>query len=260
LSEVVRPSNFNELLGTWTGSETGRSAGWTFTFSEGYAVHVVSPSGEWYRGKASIHFDLGVTDGNIRVPPGAGILDIDVDEASAGNYAGKTSLGAFSISDSTSMKLCGGEPGKTKRPESFEPEGGIRCFELTRISGAPQPPVAQPQAPASRSPMTSPSKWPDASVFIYSANYKGVVKVNGKVLENIPGERDMQYNFNKGGWDLQHGKNIFELEYEALPDPGWLLELKIRVSGKDSSGKEVVLHEWSTKEQKGTKTIEVFIN
>jgi hypothetical protein len=86
-----------------------------------------------------------------------------------------------------------------------------------------------------------------------------VAKVNGKVLENIPGERNMQYNVNKGGWDLHYGRNVFELEYEALPNPGWLLELKIRVSGRDSSGNTLVLYEWSTKEQRGAKTFEVFI-
>jgi hypothetical protein len=142
-SDVVRPANFSDLLGTWTGREINREAGWTFTFSEGYNVQGVSPSGEWYRGKASIHFDLGITDGVVRVPPGAGILDIDVIESSLENYAGKTSLGAYEMRDNT-LKICGGEPGKTKRPASFEPSGGMRCFELTRTSG---PSASQQQPP-----------------------------------------------------------------------------------------------------------------
>ena len=149
--DVVRPANFSDLLGTWTGREINREAGWTFTFSEGYNVQVVSPSGEWYRGRASIHFDLGITDGAIRVPPGAGILDIDVIEASFENYVGKTSLGAYSIYDNTTLKLCGGEPGKTERPASYEPVEGMRCFALTRTSD-PFSAYQQPQAPAPQIP------------------------------------------------------------------------------------------------------------
>lgn len=149
--DVVRPANFSDLLGTWTGREINREAGWTFLFSEGHNVQVVSPSGEWYRGKASIHFDLGIADGAIRVPPGAGILDIDVTESSSGDYAGKTSLGAYSIYDNATLKLCGGEPGKTERPVSFEPVGGMRCFELTRTSG-PSASYQAPQSPEQQMP------------------------------------------------------------------------------------------------------------
>lgn len=153
-SDVVRPANFSDLLGTWTGREINREEGWTFVFSEGYNVQVVSPSGEWYRGKASIHFDLGITDGIVRVPPGAGILDIDVTESPAGDYAGRTSLGTYELRDNT-LKICGGEPGKTERPASFEPSGGMRCFELTRTSGPPSSSQQQPsgqQMPGHQSP------------------------------------------------------------------------------------------------------------
>ena len=148
--DVVRPVNFSDLLGTWIGREINREPGWTFTFSEGYNVQVTSPTGEWYRGKAAIHFDLGISDGVVRVPPGAGILDIDVIEASSGKYAGKTSLGSYSMHNNTMLKLCGWEPGKTARPLSFEPAGGIRCFELTRTSGPPS--TSQPHASAPHQP------------------------------------------------------------------------------------------------------------
>lgn len=150
-ARIVRPSNFHELLGTWSGREINRSAGWTFSFSDGYNVYVSGPEG-WYRGKAAIHWELGGNGDGIRVPPGAGVLDVDIQESSAGAYAGKTSVGAFSVHYGTTLKLCSGEPGKTERPESFEPIAGIRCFELARTAEAPLPSpaggVAGPSATA----------------------------------------------------------------------------------------------------------------
>jgi len=138
-SEVARPSNFHELLGVWSGKEISGGAGWTFTFSEGYNVHAVDPEGRWYRGMAGIHWKLGGDERGLQVPPGAGVLDIDVTESSSGDYVGKTSVGAFAVYNGTTLKLCGGEPGKTKRPESFEPVPGIRCFELAKTAAAPPP-------------------------------------------------------------------------------------------------------------------------
>lgn len=137
-SDVVRPSNYNELLGVWSGKEIGGGAGWTFTFSEGYNVHAVDPEGRWYKGTAGIHWKLGGDERGLQVPPGAGVLDIDVTESSSGNYAGKISVGAFAVYNGTTLKLCGGEPGRTKRPESFDPVPGIRCFELAKSAAAPR--------------------------------------------------------------------------------------------------------------------------
>jgi len=131
---VVRPSNFNELIGTWKGQEIGDGSEWVFSFGQGYNVNVEGPHNSWYRGKAAIHWDLGASsDGSVKVPPGAGVLDVDISESSSGEHVGKTSLGAFAIYGGT-MKLCGGEPGKTQRPTTFEDKGNFRCFELTRIS------------------------------------------------------------------------------------------------------------------------------
>jgi len=144
-SDVVRPSNFNELLGVWTGKEINGGAGWTFSFSDGYNVHVVDPEGRWYRGMAGIHWKLGGDERGLQVPPGAGVLDIDVTESSSGDYVGKTSVGAFAVYNGTTLKLCGGEPGKTKRPESFDPVPGIRCFELAKTAAAPS---SQPSSQA----------------------------------------------------------------------------------------------------------------
>jgi hypothetical protein len=148
----VRPSNFNELLGVWSGKEIGGGAGWTFSFSEGYNVHAVDPEGRWYRGMAGIHWKLGGDGRGLQVPPGAGVLDIDVTESSSGDYVGKTSVGAFAVYNGTTLKLCGGEPGKTKRPESFDPVPGIRCFELAKTAAAPSSQAvtqaARPESPS----------------------------------------------------------------------------------------------------------------
>lgn len=154
--DVVRPSNYNELLGAWSGKEIGGGAGWTFTFSEGYLVHAVDPEGGWYRGMVGIHWKLGGDERGLQVPPGAGVLDIDVTESSSGDYVGQISVGAFAVYHGTTLKLCGGEPGKTKRPESFDPVPGIRCFELAKTAAAPpsqssSQPVAQASRPESPS-------------------------------------------------------------------------------------------------------------
>ena len=141
---VVRPTNFNELIGTWEGQEISDSSDWVFDFGQSYNVYVKGPHNLWYRGKAAIHWDLGASsDGSVKVPPGAGILDVDIIEASSGEYIGKTSLGAFAIYGNT-MKLCGGEPGKAKRPTTFEDKGNFRCFKLTKISKEPEALEIQP--------------------------------------------------------------------------------------------------------------------
>lgn len=145
--EVVRPSNFNELLGTWSGREINGSTGWTFIFSHGYNVSASGPEGS-YQGKAAIHWEIGADKEGMRVPPGAGVLDVDVENSSTGDNKGKTSVGAFAVYGGTTLKLCSGEPGMSKRPLSFDPVSGIRCFELTKTAEAPPPPVQEVARPA----------------------------------------------------------------------------------------------------------------
>jgi hypothetical protein len=154
-ADVARPANFNELLGVWSGKEMGGGAGWTFTFSEGYNVHAVGPDGRWYKGTAAIHWKLGADERGMRVPPGAGVLDMDVTESSSADQVGKTSVGAFAVYNGTTLKLCSGEPGKAKRPESFDPVAGISCFELAKTAAAP--PAPQPTSPVVTQPASAES-------------------------------------------------------------------------------------------------------
>lgn len=162
---LERLSNFHELLGVWSGKEVNGSSGWSFSFSGNDYAAVSGPEGS-YKGRAGIHWDIGVEGEVMKVPPGAGVIDIDIEESSLGHYTGKTTVGAFSISFGTSMKLCSGDPGSTKRPLTFEPVSGIRCFELTKTSEAPPPPP-QSQIPQQVQPsVTAPpsAEMPAASV------------------------------------------------------------------------------------------------
>jgi hypothetical protein len=130
--DAVRPGDYATILGKWHGGEAG-SKDWTFTFGDGFAVSSEHASGAYYRGQAAIFFDLGARSGNIRVPPGWSVLDVQVAESSESRYAGQVSLGTFSKQGDT-LKFCGSEPGTHVRTESFEtPPRGVRCLTLERV-------------------------------------------------------------------------------------------------------------------------------
>jgi fatty acid-binding protein DegV len=95
-------------------------------------------------------------------------------------------------------------------------------------------------------------------VYIYSLNYKGKVKFNGEDYYVIKGERDMNYNFNSSV-KLREGRNVFELQYESLPDP-WNTEFKLKVYRYGSGSQaEEVLGEWVVSDQGGSITFEITI-
>jgi len=141
--DAVRPADYATLLGTWKGGDRG-TTDWTITFGENYEVTGEHASGAYYRGQAAIFFDLGATAAGIRVPPGWGLLDVHVAEASEPRHVGQVSLGTFSRQGDT-LKFCGSEPGTSVRTESFEaPPSGIRCLTLVRagdvVAAATTPP------------------------------------------------------------------------------------------------------------------------
>ena len=144
---AVRPADYASLLGRWQGGEGGASD-WTLTFGDGYAVSGQHASGAYYRGEAAIFWELGATSNGIRVPPGWGVLDVQVAEASEPRHGGQVSLGTFSKQGDT-LKWCGSEPGSHVRTPSFEaPPSGVRCLTLVRVGEAEGAPVPSVQAAA----------------------------------------------------------------------------------------------------------------
>lgn len=96
-------------------------------------------------------------------------------------------------------------------------------------------------------------------VYIYSLNYKGMVKLNGEELYEIKGEEDMNYNYSGGG-NFKRGRNIIDVEYDSLPGDPWKVEMKIRVYKYNwESGSEQVINEWVLTDSGGKQSFEVFL-
>lgn len=241
------------LEGVWTGSEINGTSGWTFTI-RGNTIDVKGPDGrEWYNG--IIKVDEGTEPG---------VLDVLIMQAPAKDFTGKISPGIFRLEGNT-LITCGNAPGQTLRPSSFTPEKGrFRCFEISRES---QPPMTvTPSSPeatfARKSEQLTPhstDKLDNIMVYIYSLNYKGMVRLNGETLYEIKGEKDMNYNYTGGG-KFHYGKNIIDVEYDSLPNP-WKTELKIKVYKYDwDKGREDLINEWVINDKGGGKSLEVELN
>ncbi len=112
---------------------------WTISFDDTYMVVARAANGEWFQGMAGLHYELGAAaDGTIRVPPGSGVVDVDVFGSFAPEHDGLTSLGAFYLTSPTQLKLCTSRPGVHVRALSYEVSSpSVRCFRLTRISDQP---------------------------------------------------------------------------------------------------------------------------
>lgn len=139
--------------------------------------------------------------------------------------------------------------------------GGIRCFTLTRTTGAAGTPVYQYPAGARETPSGTSHQnsapaggLSDVSVFIYVANYTGGIRVNGREFKTFEEERDMQYNYNNFGEDFSPpGENTTEVDYApllGLSADHWLLQIHLKVSRGD-----MVIGEWKIAERtEGAKT------
>ena len=138
---VLRPSaeEFQKLRGQWRGAEVGRSVAWTFSFDDTYMVIVTSPDGDWYQGLAGLHYELGqAADGTIRVPPGSGVVDVDVFGSSTKEFDGETSLGAYYFMGLSELKLCASQPGVHVRALSYDASSPtLRCFRLAKVAAEP---------------------------------------------------------------------------------------------------------------------------
>jgi hypothetical protein len=96
----------------------------------------------------------------------------------------------------------------------------------------------------------------DVIVYVYSLNYKGMVTLNGEDYYEIKGEKDMNYNYS-GPANFISGTNVFELEYEALPD-SWKTSFTLKVYRYDwDTQTEDVIGEWTVEDEGGERTFEV---
>jgi hypothetical protein len=164
-------------------------------------------------------------------------------------------MGAFFTSSLFMLKSLWQSPGF---------EMNIPIEEFKQNNQQPMPPYSeQPTLPVyNEQPVTTYSDKgetaDDIGVYIYSINYKGMVKLNGEELYEIKGEKDMNYNYSGGG-NFRYGRNVIDVDYTALPDP-FMTELTIKVHKyKWDGGKEEILNEWKMNDQGGYKSFEVYI-
>lgn len=185
-------------------------------------------------------------------------MDVKITGASTIDYIGKTSLGIYSLEGNT-LALCMGRPGERQRPDSFEDASGkAECFRLKRGSpGLPSPAMTPEEAsPGFDLPESAPvTEGKEVMFYVYSLNYKGMIRLNGEELYEIKGVKDMNYNFSTGK-TLPFGKNSLEAEYDSLPE-AWKTELQIKVYLYDwETSREDVLAEWVLNDKGGRKLLE----
>jgi hypothetical protein len=146
MPETTLPGDMDKTVGTWSGISDVDGTEWRFTFEQNYAVRIDNSKGYYCQGTAFVHWKLGLIDGNIRVPAGWSILDMDIIQSSEPSHRNNISLGAFSRKG-TRLEYCFSEPGSMVRPITDESRKGIRCFELAKAE-------AGKKIPASQSPST----------------------------------------------------------------------------------------------------------
>lgn len=142
MPETTLPGDMHKTVGTWSGISDTDGTEWCFTFEQNYAVRVGNSKGYYRQGTAFVHWKLGLTDGNIRVPPGWSMLDMDIIQSSEPSHRNNISLGAFSRSGNQ-LKYCFSEPGSMVRPITDESRDGIRCFELAKAEAGKKIPTSQ---------------------------------------------------------------------------------------------------------------------
>jgi hypothetical protein len=258
------PYEFDRNRGVWIGTPQQGGAPVTFTFSGASEFRARAADGTFVRGKATTLWHHGVEGESLRVLPGGALFDVVVLEASDPALSGKLMLGSWKR-ELEELQLCLGEPGGTRRTSAFETRDGISCFALRRdaaaapggatAEGTPAPPP-EPQAPLapSRDDAADPTK--DLSVFVYAVNYTGTIRVNGEAVRELEGERDMQYNYTFSTDAFRPGRNVIEVAYRRLDDPGSLHRIEVRVS-RWGDGPRQVLGEWRVDDAQGTRAFEL---
>ncbi len=152
--ETTLPENMQEIVGTWSGISDNDGTEWRFTFEPNYAVRVSNSKGYYRQGTAFVHWKLGLTDGNVRVPPGWSTLDMDIIQSSEPSHRNNISLGAYSRQENR-LEYCFSEPGRMVRPITNESREEISCFELTEAKSGLENPANQ--SPSVTMPRHAPS-------------------------------------------------------------------------------------------------------
>ncbi|PLX80586.1 MAG: hypothetical protein C0615_00685 [Desulfuromonas sp.] len=92
-------------------------------------------------------------------------------------------------------------------------------------------------------------------IYVFAINYTGEVRLNGESFYELKGEQDMSYNYTGQG-KLKHGENVFDVNFNTLPDDPWTTKIEIKVYSYDfNSKKETIVAKWETKKPNGNEQI-----
>ena len=118
-SDDAPVSDREKLQGTWVGKELGQEGEVRVIFSGDTIDFKGAHPQEWYKGTAVLNETL--------TPKQA---DFTISECPMPSFVGKLSKAIYTLEGNT-FTLAGSEPGDENRPNSFDPSGGTRVFELT---------------------------------------------------------------------------------------------------------------------------------
>lgn len=213
--DTTPPWNIEEIAGTWSGVSDVDGAFWQFTFEKNFAVRANSSSGYSNQGTAFVHWQLGLTGGSLRVPPGWSPLDVDIIDSTEQHHRNTSSLGAFSLKGKV-LHYCFGEPGKMLRPSNDLSREGIRCFELVRAgTGIPAKRTNAPpgrRAPAPPVPSAA-GNGPqglsgEAEIVMNNVTERWPLRTDLQSATSIPHPRRMTLQFQAHGTQFPAARRI----------------------------------------------------
>jgi len=221
-----------------------------------------------------IYRDLRQMKGDVPFPcslgdqlkwPGVALLGYVVVPAALISVIGLSVLGPMAkMASREGVTLQASAPGQTAGPA----DQGLRVITFPQQQSAPTPVTAEQPVDSAAPPEqtssgeaqpfnTAGEESPEnVHVFIYAVNYTGTIKANGKVLQEMEGKPEMQYNYNMSGRELRYGQNLIEVEYAELPSHSEsLLKVKMEVSRQATGKAREILGEWTMEDKgRGTKS------
>lgn len=148
---------------------------------------------------------------------------------------------------------------------TFPPKGDAVPASATATGTFPGEARA-PEAAAVSGSAVSASAKPDPRsfhVFVYSVNYVATVRINGKTFKSIPGQPNMQYNYNGMGEGVVVGANTIEVEYNEVNGAQVTMppSMQIKISRTTPGSKGTVLAEWRVDERgSGRKSFDLEVS